>query len=58
MEKGKELDIIVSEIVRLSLEEKSPDPVRNIYSICINLSNKIEAVMCRLRDEERRKEDT
>lgn len=48
------LDLIVSQIVELSLEEKSNDPVRNIHSISINVSNKIESVMCELRKQERR----
>ena len=47
------LDLIISQIVELSLEEKSNDPVRNLYSVCINISNKIDSVMCELREQER-----
>ena len=47
------LDLIISQIVELSLEEKSNDPVRNIYSVCINISNKIDSIMCELREQER-----
>ena len=47
------LDLIISQIVELSLEEKSNDPVRNLYSVCINISNKIDSIMCKLREQER-----
>lgn len=48
------LDQIVSLIVELSLEEKSDDPVRNIHSVSISVSNKLESIMCKLREQERR----
>lgn len=49
-----QLDLIVSMIVELSLEEKSDDPVRNIYSVTINIANRIESIMRELREQERR----
>uniref|UniRef100_A0A6H1ZCM8 Uncharacterized protein n=1 Tax=viral metagenome TaxID=1070528 RepID=A0A6H1ZCM8_9ZZZZ len=49
-----QLDLIVSQIVELSLEEESNDPVRNIHSVCLNVDNKIEAIMCELREQERK----
>jgi hypothetical protein len=41
-------------IVELSLEEKSEDPVRNIYSVTIAVDNRIENIMSELREQERR----
>lgn len=54
MEKEKQLDLIVSQIVKLSLEESSNDPVRNIYSISIDIANKIENIMRDIREQERK----
>jgi len=47
------LNLIVSKIAELSLEEKSDDPVRNIHSIMIRVDNEIESIMCELRKQER-----
>jgi len=49
------VDEIVSQILELSLEEKSNDPVRNLYSVCLSVDNKIESIICKLREQERRR---
>ena len=51
--KTSKLDLIVSQIIELSLEEKSDDSVRNIFSVTINISNKIASIMKDLREQER-----
>jgi len=48
------LDPIVSKIVELSTEEKSDDPVRNLHSVTVAIDNKIEFIMCDMRETERR----
>ena len=50
---ASKLDLIVSQIAELSLEEKSDDPVRNLFSVSVNVSNKIGSIMCELRKQER-----
>ena len=52
--KDSRIDLIVSQIVELSLEKKSPDPVRNIHSISLTVDNKIEDIMRNLREQERK----
>lgn len=51
--KASKLDLIVSQIIELSLEENSDDPVRNIHSITVSIDNKIEAIMRDIRHQER-----
>ena len=50
---ASKLDLIVSQIIELSLEEKSDDPVRNIHSVTIVIDNKIESIMNGIREQER-----
>ena len=47
------LDIIIPMIVELSLEQDTSDPVRAIHSVTMDVDNRIEAIMCELREQER-----
>ena len=51
---ASKLDLIVSQIVELSLEQDSDDPVRDIHSVSVDVDNKIENIMRDLREQERR----
>lgn len=55
--KPSKLDLIISQIIELSLEENSDDPVRNIHSVTISVDNKIETIMRDIREQERRAQD-
>lgn len=52
--KASKLDLIISQIIELSLEETSNDPVRNIHSVTIVLNNMIESIMKDIREQERK----
>jgi len=47
------VDKIVSQIVELSLEKSSNDPVRNIYSVSMEISLEICKIMQIIRTQER-----
>ena len=47
------VDKIVSQIVELSLKKSSDDPVRNIYSVSVEIGSKICEVMRLIRVQER-----
>ena len=47
------IDLIVSQIIELSLDQGSNDPVRNIHSITIEIDSRIESIMRDLREQER-----
>lgn len=48
------LDKIVQDIITLSLEKDSSDPVRDIYSVWMELGLAIGKIMKQTREEERR----
>ena len=52
-EMASKLDLIVSQIIELSLEQDSNDPVRNIHSVSVDVDNKIENIMRDVREQER-----
>lgn len=48
----KEIDKLVSEIVKLSLQRCTKDPVRDIFNVMMDLSLKICELMKTIREQE------